>query len=437
MKIIKLESENVKRLSAVSITPNGDVIEITGKNGEGKTSTLDSIWYALAGSNNIPAQPIRRGAERAVIRLDMGELIVTRTFKRKDGDEYTTSVKVESPDGASFGKPQAKLDALLGAITFDPLEFARMKPREQFDAVRGFVPGIDFEQIDDLNRGDAEKRAEAKRRMDDARAAAAAVIVNENLPDQEENEALIIDQLTAASSVNQTLQDEHARRAAFSRNIEKEINNQAARREAIEDLKQQIVEMEKQQAAAGLEIDRMMAERDAWPAVNQPVDSVALREQLNRARQTNEAIRKNQDAARRRRSLEKIANDNAATVDELNARIKARNQAKTEAISKAQMPVPGLGFGDGFITFNGLPFDQASSAEQLRTSIAIGMQNHSKLKVMLVRDGSLLDKDSFQLLCAMAAENGVQVWVESVFAHSEAAIVIEDGTVKAVAEDAA
>ena len=49
MRIIRLQAENIKRLQAVEIEPHGDVVKITGKNGAGKSSVLDSIWMALAG----------------------------------------------------------------------------------------------------------------------------------------------------------------------------------------------------------------------------------------------------------------------------------------------------------------------------------------------------------------------------------------------------
>lgn len=48
MKIIALQAENVKRLVAIEIRPDGNLVQITGKNGAGKTSVLDCIWWALA-----------------------------------------------------------------------------------------------------------------------------------------------------------------------------------------------------------------------------------------------------------------------------------------------------------------------------------------------------------------------------------------------------
>ena len=39
MKIISLQSENVKRLKAVRITPKGNMVQITGRNGQGNPVT--------------------------------------------------------------------------------------------------------------------------------------------------------------------------------------------------------------------------------------------------------------------------------------------------------------------------------------------------------------------------------------------------------------
>ena len=49
MKIIEFRAERFKRLSAVDITPEGNTVIISGKNGQGKSSVLDAIWLALGG----------------------------------------------------------------------------------------------------------------------------------------------------------------------------------------------------------------------------------------------------------------------------------------------------------------------------------------------------------------------------------------------------
>jgi hypothetical protein len=88
-----------------------------------------------------------------------------------------------------------------------------------------------------------------------------------------------------------------------------------------------------------------------------------------------------------------------------------------------------FGFGEDGITFNGLPFEQASSAEQLRVAVAMGLALNPTLRVLLIRDGSLLDAENLGMVAEMAAEADAQVWIERVGEGDECAVVIEDGHV--------
>src|SRR5882724_8305204 len=135
MKIISLQAENFKKLHAIEITPDGNFVQFTGRNGQGKSSTLDAFWVSLAGIGVAPKKPIRTGAESAKIRLDLGEIIVTRHFKAAEDNTYTTQRTVESAAGARYPSPQKMLDTLLGALSFDPLAFSRMDAKQQFDAL--------------------------------------------------------------------------------------------------------------------------------------------------------------------------------------------------------------------------------------------------------------------------------------------------------------
>ena len=55
------------------------------------------------------------------------------------------------------------LDALIGELTFDPLAFTRMDGRQQFNALRGFVPDVDFDAIDAANKVDFDARTVVNR----------------------------------------------------------------------------------------------------------------------------------------------------------------------------------------------------------------------------------------------------------------------------------
>jgi hypothetical protein len=212
MKIVSLVAENVKRLVAVEIKPDGNLVELSGKNGAGKTSILDSIQWAIEGAKHIQAQPIRKGQAEARIRLDLGEVIVTRRFRRLEDGTPDTSVVVESREGARFGSPQRLLDSFLGALTFDPLAFSRMAPRQKFEQLRQFVPGVDFEAIDGMNRKDFDDRTQANRKAKEARAAAASIDVPVDLPAGFADERAFVDELERAGQHNTEIEQAKASR---------------------------------------------------------------------------------------------------------------------------------------------------------------------------------------------------------------------------------
>ena len=93
------------------------------------------------------------------------------------------------------------------------------------------------------------------------------------------------------------------------------------------------------------------------------------------------------------------------------------------------MPVDGLGMADGAVTLNAIPLVQASDAEKLDVSCAIAMRQNARLRVLRIRDGSLLDEESKARIAAKAAEHQYQVWMECVDSSGKVGIVIEAGEV--------
>ena len=82
------------------------------------------------------------------------------------------------------------------------------------------------------------------------------------------------------------------------------------------------------------------------------------------------------------------------------------------------------------VTFQGVPFSQASSAEQIRVSVAMAMAMNPRLRVLRIKDGSLLDDQALAALREQVAENDFQLWLEVVTTSTEGgAVIIEDGKV--------
>jgi hypothetical protein len=103
---------------------------------------------------------------------------------------------------------------------------------------------------------------------------------------------------------------------------------------------------------------------------------------------------------------------------------------KAGRLADTKMPIEGLGLDENGVTFDGIPFEQCGDAEQLRISVAMGLALNPKLKVLLIRDGSLLDENSLKLLAEQAAAADAQVWIERVGDKDKCAVIIEDGCVK-------
>lgn len=424
MKIIKLTCENIKKLRAVEITPTGELVEITGRNGSGKTSILDSIWWALAGTKHIQAVPIRTGADKARIKLDLGELVVERRFTSRG-----STLTAEKADGARYTSPQSILDALLGALTFDPLAFVNQDPREQFDALRKIVPlEVDVDELDSFNKRDFDARTEINRKAKQLRAQAEGIVVPEKLPAEAIDTAALKDRMGVASKVNEEIMAERGGRALVASKIDNAVREAGQHTVEAAELRERATKLEtKAQELLG----KAMKGREALenePQLRDPVDVDVLRRELDAAEVVNRGI----EQRARRTELSRQAGLLELQGRDLTAMMETREIVKDEAIKAAPMPVPGLSFGDGIVTYEGVPFDQAETSAQIRVGVAIAMAANPKLRVIRIKEGSLLDQDNLALIAGMAREHDYQVWIERVDTSGKIGIVIEDGAVVAV-----
>lgn len=409
MKIVKLQAENIKKLVAVEITPQGNVVQITGRNAQGKSSVLDAIWMALGGKQAVPDEPIRRGAEKGRVRLDLGDIVVERRFTEKG-----SSLIVESKDGARFQSPQTLLDGLVGRLSFDPCAFMRMDARHQFCTIRDLV-GLDFTELDENRRRAYEQRTDTNREIKRLEARAEAIIVPADAPDVEENATELLNEINRAIHLNrqndsnrQLLGQKRARAAELKRQIE---SLQAEYNAIVEE-------------GARL-ADQIAAQED--------IDIVPLQTRLETIESRNKAAR----AKAERRAIEDQLEDLRRTEQTLTARIEDIDGQKKWALESADFPLPGLSFADEVVTYNGLPLAQASSAEQLRVSLAMAMALNPKIRVINIKDGSLLDPESMKVIEELAREKDYQVWCEVVDTSGKVGVYIEDGQVAAVDGEAA
>ncbi|MFW0772491.1 AAA family ATPase [Paenarthrobacter nitroguajacolicus] len=403
-RIISLQTTNYKRLKAVRIQPdqNGNLVVIGGNNGQGKSSILDSITAALGGVNaKTTPKPIRDGEERAEIILETEDLIVVRRFAAGG-----STLTVKSPDGAVYPKGQAKLDDLLGKLSLDPLAFTQLSDKEQLATLLDLVE-LPFSP---------EKLAAERKKLFDARAdvgrqgkAIGDVTVDDSLPTEETSASEIIAKI-------RQLEANARARAEWASGIRLAEDKVSAIREQIKELTAELAHWESTLKT------RLDGQEDLPPAH----DTAPLEAQLASVEDNNAAIRANNAA------LSKVAKqaELRAEYNSLSDKIQALDQKKADGLAKAKFPIDDLGFDESGVTYQGVPFKQASSAEQLRVSLAMAIALNPKLRVIRIADGSLLDKDNLALVESIAREHDFQVWIEVVGDGDGRGIIIEDGEVK-------
>lgn len=389
MKIIELRAENVKRLKAVSITPDGTLQVVGGRNAQGKSSVLDAIWLALGGgkAGKSTAMPIRDGEDHASVTLDLGDLVITRSWTQSG-----TTLKVTSADGAAYSSPQKMLDALVGRLTFDPLEFTRLSAKEQRDALIGLVDlPVDIDELDQ-KRADlfAERTSVGQqgKRIGD-------VTVDPSLPEDE----------TSMSDAVAALRDAEQKASAVL--------------EAQQNLDEAVRQLELAQEHAA----RCKASVEQLGDAPDPAPLAARLETLE---EENQRIRANNAERQRAAERDRLRE----TYSGLTEAIEALDGQKRDALAGASFPVAGLGFDETGVTYQGVPFSQASSAEQIRVSLGMAMAANPDLRVIRIMDGSLLDDDAMTAIREQVAERDFQLWIERVGDADEGAVIIEDGEIR-------
>lgn len=449
MKILSLDIENIKRISAFYLATGDDqsIVQITGQNGAGKSSVMDAIAMALGGKRLCPAEPLRRGQNSGHISVDLGAYVITRRFWRRetidcDQDHQHTpacptfygdvdsSLTVKSPEGADYKSPQALLDKLVSDLTFDPLGFLDLQPKAQRELVRSFT-GLDFTMLDTQRKSALQHLNEAETEL---KLAERDVAGGDHYPDAPATAISVEDLLQQLAAAEQREKTAAAAEAAVAKQrdavttIDADIKSGTER---VERLRAELASAEKDLADTIDRRGRLITEGKQLRVIADArradvPDTTALRAQVAAANDVNAKVAANERYAAILTAKQEALN-NVATAKTQIATIDAR---KLEALSQATFPVPGLSFSDEGLLFDGLPFEQASYAQQLRVAVAMGLSVNPKLKILLIKHGNALDVASLQLLAELAAKHGAQVWLERVAESADGvSVFIEEGRV--------
>ena len=406
LRIINLFAENIKRLKAVDISPKGSTVIISGKNEQGKSSVLDSFWLALKWSvaSKINPMPIRDGTDHAMIIVDMGDYRVTRQFRLNGEEEVTTRLTVERANGDTVKSPQALIDSFIGSLSFDPLEFMRKTPKEQ----REMLAEISKLNLVEL---DAKHQALYTERTDLHREAKALTANISNIAPPTDASLGEVDTAALLDELNNLKRDlaESDRKTIDRTDLSNRINTLKT------------------------ELDRLQALYDT----TSPVDSSPLRsriaeieDKIRRAGEINARVREIKTYNDITTKINTIQN----RVSEIESGLNAIQMERQTAIEKSELPIDGLRIGDEGVTFKDQPLSQLSTSQQIKISMVLAMAANPELRVIRIKDGSLLDKENLVLIDEIAKDGDFQVWIECVDDSGKMGFYIEDGTVAAVNE---
>ena len=400
IKINKLEIENVKRVKAVSLEPtqNGLTV-IGGRNGQGKTSILDSIAWALGGNKYKPSQPHREGSvlpPNLQISLSNG-LEIKRDGKNSD-------LKVIDPSGQKAG--QKLLDSFVEEFA---LNLPKFMESSSADKARTLLQII----------GVGDKLAEFEKKEQE--------LYNERLvigrvADQKKKFAAEMTYFQEAPkeliSVSELIQEQQAILAKNAEN-ERLRGQRDSLKQRQTQLDSEIARLIEEKAKIDQQLE--IAEKDALDLHDESTEQ--LEYSISNTEEINRKVRANldKDKAEQDAQIEKEKYDN------LSAQIDRIRLDKNQLLEDADLPLPGLSVAEGELLYKGQRWDNMSGAEQLKVSTAIVRKLNPECGFILIDKLEQMDLDTLKEFGQWLEQEQLQAIATRVSTGDECSIIISDG----------
>lgn len=403
VKINELLIENVKRVKAVQFEPSADGLTIIGgRNGQGKTSVLDAIAWALGGNNYKPSIPERDGAlvpPNLHIELSNG-LIVERKGKN-------STLKVTDPNGNKSG--QQLLNEFVSTLALDLPKFINGSDKDKADSLLKILGiGDVLAQLDTKENQLYAQRTEVGRIADRKKKATDEMPMYPNVPKEPVSATELIKQ----------------QQEILARNGENERKRQdAARYEQIL-ANAQIAFDEAKAALQKAEQDCLTARKSAEDLHDE--STAELEKNLAEIEALNIKIRANST----KEAAEVEANNLQQEYDGLTEQIESVREERNKLLDSAELPLPGLSVKDGKLIYNNMPWDGMSGSDQLKVATAIVRKLNPQCGFVLMDKLEQMDLETLQEFGVWLKQEGLQVIATRVSTGDECSIIIEDGMVK-------
>jgi len=420
-RILQFTCENFKRLKAVNISPGPNSVIITGPNEQGKSSILDAVQAALAGKDSLKdiPEPVRKGQSKAEIKIDLGEYIIIRTFTLKD-----TYLKVTNREGASYKNPQTILDDLFNKSVIDPSVFLTQDNEKQLNILKSILKtDVAIDKLEEKRKVKFDERTLENKEVQSLQARLNALAPLE--PGLTVKEKPVLEKNTKARNTNKTEATNTKLRCNIRRILKEFKTLKRLKIVTLNNIKKLAGEFEV--IETGL-VDYQIRRKHLDDLVSALIDPdiSLLCSKLSGVGCTNKIVRE----AKEYHELEESLRTRRQKIEKLSREITGINWIIRKALEEAGYPVKGLRFRNNRIMFKGIPFTQCSQEQRIKVALAIAMALKPKLKVILLRNGSFLDKNNLDLIKRITEAKNYQVWIERVDDTCENGIIIDDGAVK-------
>lgn len=459
MKATKIKIKNLFGISEYET--DGKSLEITGRNGVGKTSVIDAIRYALTNKSERD-YIVRNGENEGEIIIETDTGLKIHRKKRTNQADYK-SVK---SDGKEVGSPESFLRDIFTPLQLNPVEFIGLDKNKQnsmiLDMVEyswdmskikewfGEIPDwVSYDQnilavLDDIQSEKGEyyqSRQNVNRDIRNKRAfmeeIAATIPVGYSVEKWESaNVGDLYRQIERIRKENEVI--ERARRIVEERDnkhrsfqAEKEIATAAIEKEfaatknrlqtSIAKLTEEVKSYEKELSTlderkrdkikiAEQEYENRIAEYNAKASDNEVYANVEPKDYSNLQEQAEhiEKMKAHINEYRRMERLQEEIEFLSAASENLTEKIEKARELPGQILEEASIPITGLTVKDGVPLINGLPVSNLSEGEKLDLCIDVAIQKPNGLQIILIDGVEKLAKDMREKLYEKCKAKGLQ-----------------------------
>lgn len=418
VKISSLELENVKRIKAVRLVPTEKGLTVIGgNNGQGKTSVLDAIAWALGGDRYRPSSPERDGSvvpPRIRIVLNNG-LVVERAGKN-------SALRVTDPTGHRGG--QQLLNSFVEELALNLPKFMEASGKEKADTLLKIIGvGDQLYLLENKEKQLYNQRLTIGRIADQKAKYAKEMPFYDGVPETPVSAMELIQrqqEILLRNAENQKKRSRVQELAQELRQTEKTLEDQTDR----------LRRLLEEQTQTQYKLDRLRENlQEARKTAQELLDesTVQLEADLQNIDAINIKVRANLD----REKAEAEAQGYSRQYDALTEELEKTRQEKYELLHGARMPLEELSVENGELTYRGKRWDGMSGSEQLKVSAAIVRELNSRCGFVLLDKLEQMDLSTLQEFGAWLEKENLQAIATRVSTGGECSVIIEDGSTQA------